>query len=83
MENHQELHEQGLGQQNTEKQAKFMRNRSHDPTGDWVTQYSALHVKLHKQTHKNLFVYICNRPRQHHNVTTKVGNVTMSCFCHI
>jgi hypothetical protein len=31
--------------------------------------YSALHVKLHKQTHRNLFVYICNRPRQHHNVT--------------
>jgi hypothetical protein len=45
--------------------------------------YSALHVKLHKQIHKNLFVYICNRPHQHHNVTKKVGNVTMSCFCHI
>jgi hypothetical protein len=50
---------------------------------DRTWNYSALHVKLHKQTHKNLFVYICNGPHQHHNVTMKVGMVTMSCFCHI
>ena len=38
----------------------------------WIG-YNALHMKLHKQTHKNLFVYICDRPHQHHNVT--IGHV--------
>jgi hypothetical protein len=35
-------------------------------------------VKLHKQTHKNLFVYICNRPRQQHNVTIELHYPTSS-----